>query len=212
MGRIFLLLFMFPFFASAAADLGVPVIAVNPDIYYPLDELLYLEGRAKPSSAVQIQFQKPGAKPIKLVTKSDLNGEWVLAERVPLEAGDWEVRACAAEEGRSAECSNPRVIKAIVSGLVLGGVTVKFTFIFLLLFLAGCVIVYLLWRIRREARARTEVEIQQDFSELRRDVTEELKHLENKRELSQEEKEHRDKLLRELEQTERGIERRLKNM
>ena len=77
----------------SADELLVPTITINPDIYYPMDEILYLEGRAQPNANVQIQFQKQGAKPMKFNSKSDSNGEWVLAEKVPLEAGDWEVRA-----------------------------------------------------------------------------------------------------------------------
>ncbi|MBI2591776.1 MAG: hypothetical protein HYW34_03820 [Candidatus Brennerbacteria bacterium] len=94
---IFLILFNALISAVLAADtakvLPVPVISVNPDIYYPLDEVLYLEGRALPNSTVQIQFLKQGAKPLKFNSKSDANGEWVLAEKINLESGDWEVRA-----------------------------------------------------------------------------------------------------------------------
>lgn len=199
-------------FGFAAEEVSVPTISVNPDIYYPLDELLYLEGRAKPNSTVQIQFQKQGAKLLKVVAKSDQNGEWVFAEKAPLAEGDWEVRARLVEGEKTSEWSNPRIIKAVATGIMLGGVTIKFTVIFLLFLFAVIVILYLLWHIRRTARDRTEGEIQQDFSELRRDITEELRHLESKRELTKEEAEHRDKLLRELEQAEKAIERKLKNI
>lgn len=73
--------------AIAAGELSVPTININPDIYYPFDEILYLEGRAGPISNVQVQFQKLGAKPLRFNVKSDANGEWVLAEKVPLVGG-----------------------------------------------------------------------------------------------------------------------------
>lgn len=192
--------------------LSQPTIAVNPDIYYPQDEVLYIEGRAKPNSSIQIQFLKPGAKIIRLVTKSDQNGEWVLTERAPLEPGDWEVRARLVEGERVSEWSNPRVIKAIATGVTLGGITIKFTFLIILFVLAISVILYLLFRVRRETREKTGAMIEQDFSELKRDIMEELKHLASKRELSKEEQEHRDKLLRDLEHVEREIGRKLKDV
>ncbi len=39
-------IFNFRIFITQAVELTIPTIVVNPDIYYPLDEILYLEGRA----------------------------------------------------------------------------------------------------------------------------------------------------------------------
>ncbi|MDO8600006.1 MAG: hypothetical protein Q7R73_00075 [bacterium] len=77
----------------------MPTIAVYPDVYYPFDEVLYLEGSAKPVSVVQLQLTKQGARPETFTTKSDSRGEWVFAEKIPLVAGEWEVRARIAEGG-----------------------------------------------------------------------------------------------------------------
>lgn len=137
----------------AKEEIPSPTIAVTPDIYYPLDEILYLEGRSRPTSTVQIQFQKQGAKPITVNARSDANGEWVLAEKVPLEAGEWEVRARAVVGGVTSDWSNPRVIKAIKTGVVIGGVTVKFVVLIsallLILFIGTVTTVYFGWRVRR---------------------------------------------------------------
>lgn len=212
--RYFILPLFFLLFSGGvfATELPAPTIGVNPDIYYPLDEILYLEGRAKPNSTLQIHFLKQGEKPLRLVAKSDQNGEWVLAERVPLKAGDWEVRARIVDGEQTSSWSNPRIIKAIITGITLGGVTVKFSFFVLLLVISAGVIIYLFFRLKREAREKTEVQLEQDFSELRHDIIEELKHLERKRPLSQEEREHKDKLLRNLEHTEKEINRKLKDI
>lgn len=194
------------------AELSAPTIDINPDIYYPLDEVLYIEGRAEPNTAIQVQFQKSGAKPLRLVTKSDQNGEWVLAEKAPLEAGNWEIRVRAIKGDKVSRWSNPRIIRAIASGITLGGLTIKFSFLFIVLVFGAFLILYLYFRLRREHNEKTAALIEQDFSELRRNVADELKHLERQGALSNEEREHRDKLLRDLERMEREIERRLKDL
>lgn len=123
--------------AIAAALIASPTISVVPDVYYPVEEILYLEGSAEPHANIQIQFQKTGARPVTMTAQSDGNGEWVLAERVPLEAGAWEVRGrTVASSGETSPWSNPRVIKAVATGLVLGGVSVTYTFL-ILIFLAA---------------------------------------------------------------------------
>lgn len=198
--------------ASAVEKIAAPEIVVNPDIYYPQEEVLYIEGRAKLNSTVQIQFQKSGAKLMRVVSKSDSRGEWVFTEKVPLEAGDWEVRARIIEGEVSSDWSNPRVIRAIVSGITLGGITIKFSFIVLLLFLAVAAVIYFYWRMKREMREKAGALIEQDFSELRRDIEEEIKHLERKGNLSEEEKGHRDHLLRELERVEKDIVRKVRDI
>lgn len=131
-------LFLYGMFFSvllyAAEEVLIPVITVSPDVYYPPDEILYIEGRTAPRTAIQLQFQKSGVKPVVVNTKSDANGEWVFAEKIPLAAGDWEVRARLANSaGVTSAWSNPRVFKAVATGIALGGgLTIKYS---LLLFL-----------------------------------------------------------------------------
>lgn len=217
---------------ASAEELPTPTIAVNPDLYYPLDEVLYLEGRAKPDSTIQVNFQQAGAKPINLNTKSDSNGEWVLAERVALGSGDWEVRARIIESsGATSAWSNPRLIKAVITGFVIGGVTVKFAFlVFLLvvvLFVSGVLVFYFFSRSKsfkkqaeilkseKEHQAAESV-IEHNFDDLRRSILEELNHLELKIRvsggLSAEEEEHRAKLLRDFRHAEEEITRKLKDI
>lgn len=230
----FLILFVVLLFTSsglAAGHLPIPSIAIHPDIYYAGDEILYLEGRARPNSTVQIQFQKQGAKPITLTSKSDGNGEWVLAEKVSLEKGDWQVRIRVAESsGAVSTWSNPRIFKVIVTGITIGGVMIKFallTFIIILLLVIGAAGAwYYTTRARRlkeafqEALRKKELEsvgvvIEQNFAELRAKITQELEHIEKRLKdgkLSEEEKEHREHLLRELKEVEETIEKKVKNI
>ncbi len=209
----------------AAEKLAVPTIAVNSDIYYLLDEILYLEGRGQPNINVQIQFQKQGAKPVKFNSKSDSSGEWVLAEKVSLEAGDWEVRArTAGENDIVSEWSNPRVIKVIVSGITIGGVNVKFAFLSLIIFiLVICGIslaLYFIWRVRRLKTALMGKEIQEarksvqeGFQELRRNLLDELSLLDSSQKpFSSEEIQKKEYLLRDLENLERGMDREIRDI
>lgn len=89
---------LFSGFASAEV-LPTPTIAVYPDVYYPFDEVLYLEGSAKQASVIQLQLTKQGARPETFSVKSDGRGEWVFAEKIPLASGEWEARARIAEGG-----------------------------------------------------------------------------------------------------------------
>lgn len=113
-----------------------PEIAVYPDVYYPLDEILYLEGRSAPSSTVQITFTMQGAKPITLNSLSNVRGRWVLAQKIPLESGNWQVRARVVDVAGDSvsEWSNPRIIKVLITGVIVAGVTVKFVSLLFLLF------------------------------------------------------------------------------
>jgi len=140
--------------AFAQEALPTPNIAVSPDIYYPQDEIIYLEGSALPDSTLEINFQKQGQKPITLTTRSDVRGEWVLAEKVPLVEGDWKVRARIVKfSGEVSIWSNPRLIKAVATGFVVGGVTFKFSaLVFSMLFifvLSSFLIIYFYSRMRR---------------------------------------------------------------
>lgn len=192
---VFSLILFFAGGSIRAEEFPSPTIGVNPDIYYPLDEILYLEGSAKPNSTVQIQFQAQGGKPIRVITKSDQKGEWVFAQKLSLEVGIWEVRARMVEGDLASEWSNPRVMKVVMTGVVIGGIAVKFAALFsivVLLLLIG--IAGAFYYTRRISRMRAEfaealrekerealgVEVEQDFSELRQKIMRELEHSEGR--------------------------------
>lgn len=206
---------------QAQEPLPQPTININPDIYYPFDEILYIEGRAKPNSSVQIQFSKPGARPKLFGVKSDANGEWVLAEKVPLEAGDWEMHARILDGNRLSEWSNPRIVKVIRTGVTIGGVNIKFAVLvlpILVLFIAGGgVILYFQWRVRilRAALATKEVREAQEsvrdgISEIRQDLLDELKLIESsKGSFSADDFARKEHIIRELDQLERNMSREI---
>lgn len=211
--------------AVLAADLSVPTIAVSPDIYYPFDEILYLEGRAIPNATVQIQFQKQNARPLKFNTKSDSNGEWVLAERVPLDAGYWEMRARVVEDANvTSQWSNPRVVKVIVTGITIWGVNIKFAVLVLalvaVLMLSAAIIWYFSIRITKlNARllskeiGEAKESVREGVSEFRRDLLDELRIFGSSgRQLSPEEFARKEHLLRELDKLERNIEHEIQDI
>ena len=232
--------FVIPFFAIffflllagdvyAAEHLPAPTIAIHPDIYYPLDEILYLEGRTAPNATIQVQFQKHGARLVNLNVKSDGNGEWVLTEKVPLKAGNWEVRARLVDSlGKTSSWSNSRIIKTIVTGITIGGITIKYSFLLALLFIiltaSAIIAVYWFLKIRwfqskiqtdrvKELEKQLAIKVIEDgFADLRRSIIEELEHLDSKLGnggLSKEEEDHRKNLLRELRQLEDAIEKKI---
>lgn len=209
----------------AAEDLKVPTIAVYPNTYLPLDEFLYLEGRAQPKTAVQIYFQKYGSKPVKLNVQSDENGEWVLAQKILLDSGDWEVRVrTVLSSGEISEWSNPRVFEAIVNGITIGSVNIKFTVLSLMLVILTIFITILVWyfvfRIRRLNRRLFIKEVKEakdalhtGLSGLRRDILDELHLLESERKpFSSNQLLRKERLLRELDKLEIKVEREIEDI
>ena len=227
LGLIFGLGGLFRFLpATAAEEVPVPVIAVNPDVYYPLDEVLYLEGNAAPNFIVQVRFQKQGAKPINFSAKSDSRGEWVLAEKIPLGSGDWEVRVRAVDaqdKEKVSEWSNQRVFKVIVTGITVGGVNIKFaglTSVIIILLLSGLfIIIYFKNRVRRvkEALLSKEVgeaqeSVREGFNQLRQNLLDELQLLESRKDLSKEELVRKEQALRNLEGLEHNLHKEIKDI
>jgi len=208
-----------------AQNIAIPTISVYPDIYYAFDEVLYLEGRAGSESIVQINFQKQGSKPMNFNVKSDPNGEWVLAEKIPLEAGDWEARARENfANGKVSEWSNPRVIKVLVSGIVIGGIGIKFAAlafaIIVLLILGGFVFYYFHIRVKQlnEVIAKKEAEeahesVREGIAEIRKDLLDELKLLNmSGKKISNEENQRKEHILRELDRIEREVNKEIRDI
>lgn len=219
-----------------------PQISVAPEIYYPLDETLYLEGRAEPRSQVELFFEKPGSNQVRIMVDSNSNGEWFLSQRLELGSGEWMVRARASGDPPS-DWSNPRLIQSRITGFVVGSTRIKYApvaaVLVLLFILGGGLLVYSIVRVRKlrremheselkegmeklkdELRAKdresAEILLEQNFSEIRKGLLEELEHLETKATrggaLSHDEEAHRAKLLRELREAEEGIQKKLKSM
>ena len=225
------------------AEVSAPIISVAPSVYYPLDEVLYLEGRAAPKNKIDIYFEKSGSQPIRIQTKTNSNGEWYIGQKLELVSGEWTVRARAIDKENLSDWSNPRIIRSVVSGFVFGSFKIKYLPVFAVLALvslaAAALLVYSILRVRNIGRLELEQKfkekteklekalrekdresaqalVEESFASLRRELMEELAHLEIKlREgggLSKEEEAHRENLLRELRQAEEAIEGKIKNI
>lgn len=226
-----------------AVEFSAPVISVAPDVYYPLDEILYIEGKAAPKSKVELFFEKSGkSQPVRIAVESNSNGEWYFSEKFQLSSGEWMVRARLAGDPPS-DWSNPRVIRSVVSGIVFGSVKIKYVPV-ILIFSVALIIIFILFlysilkvrtiqqlELERQMREKTvvfrkalhekdrqsaEVLVEQNFSDLRKKILEELEHLDKYPRdgavLSKEEQGHRDDLLKELRKAEDLIEKRIKDI
>lgn len=239
---LFLLLGGLLFFSAGAGAVlssEIPTINIAPGQYYPLDEILYLEGRAVPDSDVDIMFEKitGGAQPVRLFVKANAGGEWFFSERLELASGEWSARARSVKGNESSDWSSPRIIRSVVSGFFIGGLRIKYVPVVAVLIVVLAASLGMLWysarrvfsmervrladdAVRREAEMKARERliaaraVEQSFGSLRRRIMEELDHLEAKahREgaLSEEEERHREELLRELRATEESIEKELK--
>lgn len=135
------------------------------------------------------------------------------------------------------------MIRSVLSGFVVGGVTVKYVpvaALLLVLFLSAfALLAYSFFRVQaarradveREIKARTgaleealkekdrqvlQSRVEENFSDIRKNIAEELEHLEMKagesKLLSSEEEAHRAALLRKLRAAEEEIEKNIKHM
>ncbi len=197
-----------------------PYIAISPDVFYPLDEILYVEGRSDPNALVTLELQKAGDKPVKFTVKADSSGEWVVAEKTYLSAGNWEVRAKQQSGALVSGWANPRVVRSVVTGVSIFGLSIRYVVIAAvsLLFLLTVVVIYLYFRrkirglergaMEKELR-ETEARFHRGFAEIRKDLMDQLKDLaanSEGRSLTSGEIEKRDHILRELEELEQGLE------
>jgi hypothetical protein len=224
------------------AVLSAPTISVAPDTYYPFDETLYIEGHALPKSKVALYFEKTGSQPIRISVDANSNGEWYFTQKLQLVSGEWMLRARVDSDPPS-DWSNPRIIVSVVSGFAIGPLKIKYlpvVFGLSAFFLVGLIIFfYSVFRVRTikrmeyEQKTRAEKEslekqlrekdkevaavlVETEFAELRRNLTEELSHFDQKtnlgEQLTKEEIERHARLLRELNEVEATIEKKLKNV
>lgn len=221
---------------------AAPEISVAPSVYYPLDEVLYLEGRAPAKSKLDLYFEKPGSQPVRVSAEANSNGEWFFAQKLELSSGEWTVRARTLGEPPS-DWSNPRIITSRVSGFVIGSLKIRYLPIVLifLVMLSGAfgLLLYSFLRVRTVRRLELEREmaektgalekalrekekeaaaslVEENFAEIKRSIMEELLHYDKKfaekGEFTKEEAAHRTELLRELNRIENAIAKKLKEI
>ena len=198
-----------------------PYISISPDYFYTLEEILYLEGRANPNALVMVQLRKDAGteKPVNFKIKADTSGEWVVAEKTYLSAGNWEVRARQQVGALVSAESNPRVIRSVVTGVNLFGLSIRYVVIAGFVFAFILIIIFIFWYFRRKIQVlqrglmekqlhETEDRFHRGFAEIRNELMEELKALATNaqgRSLTPEELDKRDRVLRELASLEQGL-------
>ena len=232
MKSFLLLLFVVPLVAVAQAlppavappvvsprPLLEPMIAISPDNFYPFDEVLYLEGRSQGGAFVDVLIERQGEKPLRFTVKADSSGEWVGAEKAYLSAGIWEVRARQTVGDEVSGWSNPRIIRSVVTGVTFLGLKVRYVVIASILavfiLVIASILFYFLRRIRRMREDLlqkqvhdTEDRFRKGFSEIRKDLMDELKLLTSNaqsRPPTPEELDRMDHILRELDELEQSL-------
>ncbi len=177
------------FVAAAAAALPTPAVTVFPATFYPLENLLFIEGTAPPQSTVEIILRQHEERFITLRTKSDNRGVWSLAERLFLEEGRWEVRARATSGDEVSRWSEPVVITSVITGIGFGRFSITYPvaagILVFILFLGGGAFAYLTIRVRHVRRDLLKKEahevrhkVTQGFHAVRSGIIDELRSLE----------------------------------
>ncbi|PIT92763.1 MAG: hypothetical protein COU08_00745 [Candidatus Harrisonbacteria bacterium CG10_big_fil_rev_8_21_14_0_10_42_17] len=203
--------------------LDQPYISVSPNLFYPLDEVLYIEGRGVPGATVTLTLEKekPDDQPLKFTAHVDSFGEWVVAERTFLSSGVWRVYARQELGDEVSERSNPRVVRSVVTGINIFGYQVKYVVLaglFLLVFLlVMAIFFYFIRKIGKLKRGlfahqlhETEDRVRENLSSIRKELMAELQELANNtqgKQLDSDEVQKRDRILRRLEDLERDVDR-----
>ncbi|MEK7612136.1 MAG: hypothetical protein AAB407_02230 [Patescibacteria group bacterium] len=197
-----------------------PYISISPDTFYTLEDMLYIEGRGDPNAIVTVTLQKQGTQPIKFTVKADSFGEWVIAEKTYLVAGNWEVRARQKVGTLVSGESNPRVIRSVVTGFTIFGFQVRYIVVagIAVFFIAIIVGIFLYFRkkisllkqgLMEKQLRETETRFHESFTEIRKNLMDELKDLaasSEGRTLTSGELDKRDRILREVEELEQNLE------
>ncbi len=174
-----------------------PEINVAPEIYYPLDESLYIEGKADPKSKVEIFFEKPSSNPVRKIVESNSGGEWFLSEKLELGSGEWMVRARIASDPPS-DWSNPRIIQSRVTGFIVAGVRVKYAPIaialVILFLLGGAFLIYAIMRARSVRVGARERELKEGMERHERELRENMERRERELRESLEKMEHESRI------------------
>ncbi len=203
----------------SAHPLLEPSIATSPDTFYPLDDFLYLAGQSQPGAFVTVILERDGGKPLQFTATAKASGEWVVNEKAYLSSGTWEVRARQTVSGETSDWSNPRLIRSVVTGVTFLGVKIRYVLVasvlaFMILLVAGVMFYFLrkLRRMRQDLLQKqvhdTEDRFRRGFSEIRKDLMDELKLLtanSQNRPPTPEELDRKDHLLRELDELEQNL-------
>ncbi len=220
----------------ATADITIesiekPVITDFPQAIKAGDVLI-IKGTSKyPDAAVTVFVKKEGEEPSTKDVKTDNEGNWTFIYDKSLEKGVYQVWA-EITDNRGAK-SNPTekiTIAVSLSGLIKFGkitidyLTIMITLIALIVFLIltilfSILIVLYVWyrislwrkRIRRETR-EAKRSVGQAFSNLRKEVQEQVEYFDKRQGLSKREKEIRDKLQKALKVSEESISKEIKDV
>ncbi len=124
------LLFMFTVavFLSAVPRAAValvsvpPVIRFSPENFYPVTELLYVEGAAVPRAAVALLISGPNTSPLNFEINADAAGNWIFSKTVLLSPGVYEMRVRQSAGNMLSGWSAPKTLRALSAGVHLFGI------------------------------------------------------------------------------------------
>jgi len=192
----------------STTPLNEPYISVSPDYFYPIEEILYIEGRANPKALVVVVLQKPGDRPVEFSIQADSIGEWVIAKKVYLKSGNWEVRARQQVGEQISDWSNPRVIQSTVTGVHIFGFNVRYVVIaFIVALFLALIVSLFIYSLNKIQKAKlnffkkqineTETRFHRGVTDIRKDIVE---------------KESGDRVLKDLEKLEKEFDENIEDI
>src|SRR3989338_7925460 len=70
-----------------------PEVLISPQDFYPAEEVLYLEGRAKPGALIEVQIEESGQELAVIPALAGNSGDWLVSQKLFLSSGDYNIRA-----------------------------------------------------------------------------------------------------------------------
>ena len=113
-------------FANDQKTVLPPPAFVNPEDFHSVEEVLYLEGRASPNASVTVTVQKPGERSLQLTAQALDSGEWIIAKKIILGSGIYEIRTRQQLGELVSSWSEPQMMKSIVTGIHILGLNILY--------------------------------------------------------------------------------------
>ena len=204
---------------------SIPVteITVWPNTFVSGEEVLHIEGIATPDQTVIVYFERGEDLAKKWEISSDSEGHWFINEDGLFKSGEYEISAITKDSrGAVSDPSVSRTIIVILNGIAIGSWIISCSWLLLLLiilFIILCIFSLYIFRkiklVHKTIEEETEdlkIKFYKEYNELKIGIKKELAILKEKRELTTEEKQRHQRLLKDLTDIEEVIIKELKDI
>ena len=204
-------------------SISVPEITVWPNTFISGEEVLHIEGTAMPDQTVIVYFEREEELAKEWEISSDSEGHWFIDEDGLFKSGEYKISAITKDfRGAVSDPSVSRTIIVILNGIAIGPWIIScycLVLLLIILFIILCIFLFYVFRkiklVHKTIEEETEdlkVKFYKEYDELKIGIKKELAILKEKRELTTEEKQRHQRLLKDLTDIEEVIIKELKDI